>query len=90
MKAVDPEHIQIVTGAAEALLALFYLAPRSRARMWFCPIRRSRPIPCLAESLRDRGAALPSARGERLRHRPRRGPPAGRSQHAISAGELSA
>src|SRR4051794_28964239 len=33
MHAVDPEHIQIVTGAAEALLALFYLAAEPGANV---------------------------------------------------------
>src|SRR4051794_9443764 len=33
MQGVDPEHIQIVTGAAEALLALFYLAAEPGANV---------------------------------------------------------
>ena len=89
MQGVDPEHVQIVTGSSEALLALFYFAAEPGANV-VLPYPEFPAVHGRRRVARDRDPALPPARRKRLPHRPRRGPPRGRPQHPYPARQLAA
>jgi len=86
MQGVQPDEVQVTTGAAEARCWSFFRWPRSRARTSWCPRPGFRPSTKFREG--PRGPPLLPAQRERLSRGAQRHPRSDRRPDQTGAGEL--